>query len=300
MTIVSDKRSRRIEAVDILEDRQGGYLAVLEDRTRWNLIVDMEYQRPLDQRKVEQIREDWDPIAADAIVLSLRTKKIAAIVNGQHQLQAAILEGEECLLAEIFTGLNVSREADLRLKKNNSRPDTALEKFYARVAQEKPKGGKATKLVKVLAEFDTAINRSPNKSYGINCVSTVERIFERGDGTILRRTLKLLGETYGGKLAGPIVASSLLEGTAWFLTVHEGEYSWRKLSDQMKKNGPEGIYDMARGFKRAMGGADWLNHYRAIVEAYNKSIRNPDGKLELKTSRWSAEMDGSYASRRAA
>jgi hypothetical protein len=298
MATVSEKRHRRLEAVDLLSDGQGGYVVVLEDGTRYALIVDMEYQRPLDQRKVEQIREDWDPIAADPIVLSLRAKRVAAIVNGQHQIHAALLEGETELLAEVFTGLTVPREADLRLKKNNSRPDTVLEKFYARLAAEKPRGGKATDIVALLAEFDTQVNRSPNKHSGINCIGTVERLYDRREGMILRRTLLLLTESYK-KLAGPVVSSPLLEGAAWFLAVHEGEYSWRKLTEQMKKHGPDGIYDMSRGFKKAMGGSDWLNHYRAMVEAYNKSVRKPNGKLEMKTSRWTAEMEGSYASNRA-
>lgn len=90
---------------------------------------------------------------------------------------------------------------------------------------------------------------------------------------------------------------TFLEGAAWFLMVHQGQYNWQKLVTQLKKEGPDGIADMSRGAKRLMGGASWLNHYRAIVEAYNKSIRKAEDKLEAKTSRWSAETAGQTALR---
>lgn len=299
MTTSRGKIHRDIQAVDIEARSDGGHDAVLENGNRYELLVDMSYQRSLDQRKVEQIRKNWDPVAADPIVLSLRSYKKAAIVNGQHEMHAALLEGEECLLAEVFTGLTVSQEADLRLKKNNSRPDTALEKFYARIKAEEPTGGVATNIVAVLEEFGTKINRAPNKASGINCVGTVERIYERRNGTILKRTLLLLKSAYG-VLAGPVVSSPLLEGAAWFLAAHENEYKWKKLVDQIQKDGPDGIYDRARGFKRAMGGSDWLNHYRAMVEIYNRAVRKPEDKLDLKTSRWSQEPEGPNALSRAA
>lgn len=304
MVMLQDNRARRLEAVDILVDDDGDHRIKLEDGSSHPTIVDQGYQRPLDQKKVEQIREDWDPVAPDALTLSLRRNGALAIVNGQHLIVAALLEGETCLLAEIFEGLSVPREADLRLKKNNQRPDTALEKFYARLAAERPTPGvkraagekprprKATAIVKLLAEFDTQINRSPNRHAGINCVGTIERLYNRQEGgrsgAILRRTLRALKEAYGN-LSGEVVNSPLIEGTAWFLTVHYGEYSWQKLINQMEKVGPAEIHDIARGFKRAMGGADWLNSYRALVEVYNRSIRRVENKLEMKTSRWTSE-----------
>lgn len=258
------------------------------------LIVDPRYQRGLDQRKVEEIRSDWDPIAADHVVLSLRKNGDLAIVNGQHLIVAALLEGETVLLAEVYTGLTVPREADIRLKKNNARPDTALEKFHARLAKEEETPGVATAIVALLGAFETHINKSPSKYEGINCVGVVERLYGRDDGVILRRTMKATKEAFG-KLAGDPVTGAPLEGLAWFLTVHYGEYKWPKLIDQMRKNGVADLNYIARGFKRVMGGADWINYYRALVEVYNKSVRKSEAKLEMKTTRWTKEVpSGSF------
>src|SRR5262252_187429 len=102
------------------------------------LKVDRRYQRPLDQKLVERILANFEFAAMDAIRVSRRKNGSEYIVNGQHSTAAAQLAGETEVLAFVYTGLSVQEEADLRLKANNRRSDTALERFHGQLTAKVP------------------------------------------------------------------------------------------------------------------------------------------------------------------
>lgn len=287
MAVGRKASKKHLEVVELV-NRSGDTLVVLEDGTEHALIVDMGYQRVLNRRKVEDIRSEFDEDACGALVLSLRRNGDAAIVDGQHLIQAMVLEGVTEAFADIYEGITVARESRIRRIQNDRRPDTSLEKFKADLAAEGTKGGPITELVALLARHGTKINSSPTMSSGINCPSTIQNLYERDDGPrLLDETFSVLTSAFS-KLGGKVVSASMIDGLAWFLVGHHGEYSRRKLVQQMASAGADEIADISRGFKRAMGGADWVNHYRALVEVYNRGVRKVDAKLEMKTARWGA------------
>jgi hypothetical protein len=284
-------QGRREEVVLIRVDGDK-YWATLEDGKERPLKIDETYQRALDDNRVAAIRAEWDRVASGNATFSLRKNGDLFIVDGQHMVVAAILEHEDAVIGEIFTGISVSREADLRLKRNNRRADTALEKFYAQLAKERETPGEATAIAVLLAEYGAHVNRTINQSTGINCIATVRELYKRDEqGLLLRWTLTLLRDTFG-QLEGPVVGTAMMKAVAWFLAGHQGEYDRPKLIGQIDRVGLAEIVDVARGFRRAMGGPDWINQYRALIEIYNRAVRNDAKKLEMKTQRWGQYESG--------
>jgi hypothetical protein len=228
------------------------------------LNVDHSYQRQLDQALVERVLRDWDVLATDPVFISKRANGSLWIVNGQHRCAAAKLKGESEMIAFVYTGLSRKQEAQLRLLSNNSRPDTSLERFQGQVVA----GNKESIAIReLLAEFDSHINRIHNGKTGVNCVSAIEGRY-RESPELLRRTLQLITESHGD-VKGIQATTGPLRGVYWFLKVHEGEYRWEGLREKLASHGPEDLLRRARAHKAAMGGPDWVNYYRAIVEAYN-------------------------------
>lgn len=242
--------------------------------TNGSLNIDERYQRKLNQRHVEEIAVDWDPYAADPITVSMRKDGSLWIVNGQHEAAAARLKGEEELLAWIWQGLTVREEADLRLKKNNGKADTALEKFKGEVT----KGDRrALAIVALLDKYGTYVNESATPSQGINCVGTLKDLYIE-DPEILERTIKALKEAFV-ELKGDHVTTTPIRGLFWFLKVHRGSYRWRHFIERMYKMGNDELMRRARSHKAIAGGSMYINYYRALVEMYNYRL-GEGGRLE--------------------
>jgi hypothetical protein len=242
-----------------------------------DLDVDHRYQRTLNQRLVEEIVEDWDKVDTDVLTVSRRKNGKLFLVNGQHRAAAAKLKGETEMLAFVYDGLTVRQEADLRLKSNHGRADTSLERFWARVTA----GRKESKdIVKLMEEFGTHVNKTPNQHTGVNCISAVEALF-REDEELLRQTLHAIREAHV-EIGGEAAKVPVLRGTYWFLKVHAGDYHLRSLIERMRLHGPEDLMRKARAFKAINGGPDWINYYRSLLEAYNYR-RAEHTRLEMRT-----------------
>lgn len=251
-----------------------------------SLKIDSSYQRKLSQRLVERIASNWDPFTADPLTISRRKNGKLFIVNGQHEAAAARLKGETEMLAFIWDGLSVAEEADLRLKKNNGKADTALEVFHAECAKKDPA---ALAIVAMLAKYGTRINESNNKHTGINCVGTIKALYAE-DEVLLDRTLNVLTEAYG-EVKGEAAQVAVLRATFWFFKVHRGVYTWSRVVQKFYEEGTEGLMRRAKSHQSVNRGAVWINYYRAIVETYNARLSEPR-RLEVKTT-YSASIEAS-------
>lgn len=255
-----------------------------------DLQVDHRYQRELDQRLVERIREQFDMVVADIISVSKRADGSLYIINGQHRAAAAKLEGETHILAFIYEGLTLKQEAEYRLKFNNMRLDRPLEKFHAQITAGDPT---ALAIVRICEEFETRVNRSANSHTGINCVSTLRDCFVESEELFVR-TMRALTDSYGN-VKGEVAQSTVIKGVFWFLKVHHGEYNYSSFTDRMDKAGIKELMQRKVAYKSATGGADWLNYYRALVEMYNYK-RPEHTRLELKT-KYSIRLEPGGSSR---
>ena len=246
-----------------------------------DLGIDMRYQRELKQSLVDRILADYDIVAADLITVSRRADGTLWIVNGQHRTAAAKLAGETEMLALIYDGLTLEEEADLRLKSNNRRADTPQERFYGQLT----KGDEESLAIQqLLAAVGSRVNRSPNQSSGVNCVSTLEYIYRKDAGLTLRSTLRLLFDAFG-PIQGEIAQESVIHGTAWFIKQHGAEVSRADVVKRMRHEGVQRLLTQARTHQQVARGALWLNFYRALVEMWNYK-RGEKNRIEPRTTRW--------------
>lgn len=244
---------------------------------------DMSYQRPINQELVDQIARKWDIAAAGPIVVSRRANGDLYIVNGQHRTAAARQVGETEIIAQVLNGLTAAEEAVLRLKGNVRRTDKPQERFQAQLTAGDPESHAIKQIVEALGGV---VNTSPQATYGINAVSSLEGLYRRDNGILLTRTLETIKDMYG-VLDGEAVTVSILKAVAWFLDAHRAGYDRARLIERCQDVGAQRLIQQARNHKAVMGGAMWVNTYRAIVEAYNERLSDAK-KLEVRTGKASS------------
>lgn len=251
------------------------------------LHVDHLYQRDLIADRVEGIARAYDIVVAGTIVVSRRANGELWIVDGQHRTAAAKLAGEEEMLAQIIDGMTAEQEALKRIQGNYKAPDRAYEIFRARVfAGDVVANG----LQALLAEFDSKINYVPDSQQGANAVAAYEGIYRVDDGKTLRATLSVIQQAFGTAY-GPNASGTMVKGVAWFIARHGGEADFARLTDRMRTEGLGSITRKSASQKVVMGGSQWINHYRSLVEIYNERLADAN-KLEWRTTRSSAWEGG--------
>ena len=267
-----------VNDIDVLM-QQGAYEVVrIAD-----LHVDPAYQRDLSRDMVEKIREEWEESAAGAIVVSRRENGDLYIVNGQHRTAAASELGREEILAQVIPGLTSQDESRLRLLGNTRRNDTAQERFRAQVAAGDVE---SIAIQEILKQFGTRINPSADMHNGVNSVSGVEDLYRRDrNGLLLTSVMEIIRDSFG-HMGGRAVGASTLKAIGWFLVKHRHEIDVRRFTERLAAEGIDSIDRKGRSFKAAMGGALWMNYYRAMIETYNARLSDAQ-KLEPMTGGWS-------------
>jgi len=256
--------------------------------------VDAAYQRELRREFVEKVANEWDIVKAGAITISRRKNGTLWCVDGQHRMAAADLAGEVEVFAHVLADMTREEEADLRLALNDRKADTIYEKFRARLVKG---DDTAHRIVEIAHQAGTTINLTPNRHSGINAINAAETLYnvgEDGSGVWLGRVLKFINEAFsernrdgeivlGSGINGQTASAAMLKSVYWFIDRHMSNgVRWSEIVDRVRKFGVDDIDRKARSYKASMGGALWLNYYRAIVEVYNFR-RSDDKKLEWQT-----------------
>jgi len=241
------------------------------------------YQRDLIAQVVENIANDYDIVTAGTIVVSQRPNGDMFIVDGQHRVAGAKLAGETHVLAQVIENMTPEDEAKRRIQGNYKKTDKVYEIFRARVFAGDPVARGITAL---LAEFDTQINYVPDYDRGINAVSAVEGIYKMDDGVRLRRILQTLTAAFGD-VQGAHANGNLLKSVGWFIDRHGEEADIERLISRMTTEGVGSLTRKAVNMKAVMGGTQWINMYRALVEVYNERLADSN-KLEWRTLRSSS------------
>lgn len=258
-----------------------------------DLKVDPIYQRDLTAQFVERLAEKWDIVTAGTIVVSRRPGGDLYIVDGQHRAAAAVRAGETHILAQVVNEPSAEEEARLRLKGNVKRTDRVFEVFRARLASGDEV---ALSIQRILGEFDTQINMVPTLGSGINAVSAVEKLYRLDDGVSLIVVLTMLKKLFG-EIRPEIASSDLLKGLTWFLGQHGDAVDMERFERLLKVAGPAALNRSARAHKASLGGALWVNTYRALVTMFNDGLSDAS-KIEWKTkgsTSWKGAGGGMFA-----
>lgn len=251
--------------------------------------IDRSYQRDPSQTLVDEIAANWDEVASELVLISDRGERPEGdeveggywLVNGQHRSLAARKRSHKKIWARIVDLSDVDDpaaiEASLRLKLNVKLGDRPLERFKAQLRAGDPD---SLEIEKILENLGTEVNENTNMEYGINSISTVEAIYAADGGSLLRETLELIRDAFGG-LTGKKVSAANLKGIAWFVEKHGAEVDRTRLVKQLQDISIEALHRRALTMQSTMGGSLWMNYYRASVEIYNEKLREKS-KLEWK------------------
>jgi hypothetical protein len=232
------------------------------------LKTDRSYQRDISMPLVETIRNQWDMVASELLLVSRRDDGDLYIVNGQHRSAAARMNGMTELDARVVEGLNPAQEAALRLMTNVRKSDSPLERFRAQIAAGDPD---SLAIEKLLDRVGTHVNIVPSADEGINAISTVEQIYRWDDGATLQETLEFLQRVFG-TVGGKRATAPILHSVAWFILKHGQEATLARIEEQLKGMGPAAFTRRGQTTAAIMGGTLWVNCYRTLVELYNDGL----------------------------
>lgn len=276
MTATAVATARKTKLSDISVDTGGA--GVIEVVALADLKVDPIYQRDLTADFVERLANVWDIITAGTIVVSRRPGGDLYIVDGQHRAAAALRAGETHILAQVVNEPSAEEEARLRLKGNVKRTDRITEVFRARLAANDET---AIAMQRILGDFDTQINMTPQFNTGINAVTAVEKLYKLDDGVTLIVIVGLLKKLFG-EIRPDVASSDMLKGLTWFLMKHGDEVDMERFERLLKVTGPAAVSRSARAHKASLGSTLWVNTYRALVTMYNEGLSDAS-KLEWRT-----------------
>lgn len=276
------------------------------------LKIDRSYQRDPSQALVDDIAQNWDSVSSELLLISDRGTRPEGhgglyIVNGQHRSLGARKHGETEVWAKVIDLSQFedpgSIEAKFRLRTNVRMGDKSLEKFKALVRSGDPD---SLEIVSLLARFDTEINEVPMVDVGINAVASVQRLWEVDQGALLAETLQTIKDSFG-YVGGKSTSASMMAGTAWFVVKHSEDADRDRFTMKLGETGLAAIDRRARTIASSMGGAMWLNFYRAFIEIYNERLTEgrklkwqQGGASNFKgaASKWGAESTGTIAKSR--
>lgn len=245
-----------------------------------DLKVDRSYQRDPSMRIADDIAANWDEVASELILVSDRGPRPEEgeiegglfVVNGQHRTIAARKRGMERIWARVIDMSDLpdpaAVEAGFRLKTNVRLGDRPLERFKA---QLRAGHEQSIAIVKLLARYGTHINTTPSQEEGINSVTGIETLYALDGGGLLAETLEVIKEARGS-VHGRNSSIYFIKGVAWFVLQHSDETDRSRLVSRVATYSPDQVQQRARAHMSVMGGNQWQNYYRALVDFYNEKL----------------------------
>ncbi len=227
-----------------------------------------DYQRQLSNEFVQEMAGNWDPKVAGAIVVNRRPNGALYVIDGQHRTAAAKTAGEKLILAVVFDNLSRQQEAAMRVRGNVRKAEQPQEAFRAKLAS----GDKESlAIVAIAEEYGAKINTVPNGKVGIDCIGTIEKLYRKDDGELLRRTLDVMTRAWG-TVSGEHARVGVLRAVAHVLEVNADEVDDARLVDRLQQEGTTGLRMKANSNQATWGGSKATNFYRALVEVYNTGL----------------------------
>lgn len=152
------------------------------------LVVDPTYQRELDEARVENIAENFDPALLGTLEVSRRNGK-SAVFDGQHRLAALRKRGAKDAPCLVHEGLSVPEEAvlfvNLQTKRKSLRP---MDRFKARLVA----GEDRAKTINMLARANGYTVTDGGHPRQIGAVAALDRVYDRGGDVLLDLTFHFL------------------------------------------------------------------------------------------------------------
>jgi hypothetical protein len=229
------------------------------------------YQRPVDQRRVDGIVNEYVAARFQPLEISRRDDGVDYCMDGGHRLAAAPMLGMQVVPAMVHRGLTETDEAILFWHfQRDRRPLSVWDAFQARVVGRDPT---ALAILEIVSSHDLRIGRGSN--YDITAVATLERIY-RLSPALLDQTVRVILEAW--PLAPGRFSNHLLGGVAIILRRFSTvpKFSDDRLAGILSKHSPVSIITAAKGEKGSVSGNERLDFStaRVIRNLYSRSSKH--------------------------
>ena len=183
------------------------------------------YARPLSQGRLQRLRRDWDPLACGPLVISRRPDNTLWVIDGNHRRVIAFEKGVNQLPAQVLSGLERSKEADLYTKLGTVFGQTPATRFRAKLVSGDPAAVDIDRIVR-RNDLDLDLAGGTHRDGTIQAIARVEWIYARGGEEALTWVLKLIAEAFDGERGS--LSEGILEGVFGF---------WLRYANVVNRNG---------------------------------------------------------------
>ena len=231
------------------------------------LLSDTSYQRPVDEKRVRKIVEEFDPRLVNAVKVSNRNGRFY-VFDGAHTLAALkIVHGGNRfdVMCKVYSGLTFEEEAYL----------------FARQTGESKEVGFSNRLNALLLSKDEralAFQRDTESvglrlsttgySKGVNTICAVAKarqLYDKVGPERYKEILQLVMDTWHGEVKS--LTTHMIGGVAVFLATYGDEYNRERFIRKLSPMSYEKLHEDAR----RRGSSRDLAHAVSMTKAYNRS-----------------------------
>jgi hypothetical protein len=248
-----------------------GHAGSLEYRTVPELLVDKDYQRAVNNKRVEQIAQHFDPDVFGVLYANRRATGQIFLIDGQHRWEAVrVMHMEEWgIPCFVVSGLSRADEANVFWKINQYRLHPgSLDTFRARLQAREPAAVAIERITR-----DAGVHLMPYPAplgpADVLAYATLERVWRLG---VLEPMIALIREAWAYE-PGAFRAACMM-GVARFLLTFEGRYDPELLRGVLAAHGPRAIENRALFYKTTLSSSPPIAFARAIHHFYNEKTRD--------------------------
>lgn len=252
-------------------------LAIKRASLEWiaadSFTTDQSYDRPADEKRINEMAENWQDEALGVVFASRREdEELLYLLDGQHRVGSLRKLGRKTELVPtlVFEGLSVPQEARLFVMMNkNRRALSPSELFYASIV-EGDKG--ALEIKEVVDSLGLRLESTQHGPGVVNCVAMIQRVYRAMGAAGLDATLSLILVAWG-EPSPPMAFHQYLVSILSRILYHgEGKVDVDHLRQVLAKEKPEEIIRRAQSINALQGGAKDFVLGEVILSAYNKGL----------------------------
>lgn len=226
------------------------------------------YQRPVNQKKVDEIIRKWNPRKLTPVVISFRDGKFN-MVDGQHHVEAMrrMAGGKDVIVpCIIHTGMTYQEEAELYATLDTDKTPLTLRQ-HTKALVESSSDPEIVEIKRLLedAGFTWALEKPTGEPFEIEAIRAVKNAYRLLGGDMFSRLLLLTAKTWHGVPSS--TKASIISGMALFIKTYETELNDNTFINRLSSVDPGEI--IRRGKADFSTNKAALRFARVIWNKYN-------------------------------
>ncbi len=221
-------------------------------------------QRERKQYRVDKIVAEWDPNKIGVPTVNHRDG-FYYLVDGQHRVDAMKqmgMEGKQ-VQCTVYENLTEAQEAAMFLQLNDILTVGVMDKYRVGVVAGVDDAVAIDKIVRSLG-LKIALDQTGGS---IKAVGTLRKAYEKFGGTVLKRTLRLINDTYGDAGFQAAVIDGLSQMVGRYGDKIDDAYFVERLGSY--RGGVNGLLNNGEQLRRQTGNAKGSCVAGAAVRVYN-------------------------------